>query len=289
MKIIKIGLIFLFLFLCTVSLYRCSFFNDKTLNYDKSIFSWDKLSVLEAKENLFDVMEKYEIKTVYQSFSSELPKNKISKFLESCSEYNYQVYYLCGDPEDALDQDAEKMIGNINDAAAIKEYDNNDVLKGILFDVEPYLLDEWEIQPDKTIQQFADNLQIAYKKAKENKLEMIVCIPYYYDTKGFSDFLEKLIKDGCDGIAIMNYYQKNEYEHIKKEVELAKKYNKTCINIYEFQSSGKYDLADENTYYEEGIEKAEENFKVLRNKLDSNNLVLSFHEYKTIKELMENE
>lgn len=285
MKIIKIGLIFL----CIVSLYRCSFLNDRTLNYDKSIFSWDKLSVLEAKENLFDVMEKYEIKTVYQSFSSELPKNKISKFLESCSEYNYQVYYLCGDPEDALDQDAEKMIGNIDDAAAIKEYDNNDVLKGILFDVEPYLLDEWEIQPDKTIQQFADNLQIAYKKAKENKLEMIVCIPYYYDTKGFSDFLEKLIKDGCDGIAIMNYYQKNEYEHIKKEVELAKKYNKTCINIYEFQSSGKYDLADENTYYEEGIEKAEENFKVLRNKLDSNNLVLSFHEYKTIKGLMENE
>ena len=285
MKIIKIGLILL----CTVSLYRCSFFNDKTLNYDKSIFSWDKLSVLEAKENLFDVMEKYEIKTVYQSFSSELPKNKISKFLESCSEYNYQVYYLCGDPEDVLDQDAEKMIENIDDAAAIKEYDNNDVLKGILFDVEPYLLDEWEIQPDKIIQQFADNLQIAYKKAKENKLEMIVCIPYYYDTKGFSDSLEKLIKDGCDGIAIMNYYQKNEYEHIKEEVELAKKYNKTCINIYEFQPSGKYGLTDKNTYYEEGIEKAEENFKVLRNKLDSNNLVLSFHEYKAIKGLMENE
>ena len=285
MKIIKIGLILL----CTVSLYRCSFFNDKTLNYDKSIFSWDKLSVLEAKENLFDVMEKYEIKTVYQSFSSELPKNKISKFLESCSEYNYQVYYLCGDPEDVLDQDAEKMIENIDDAVAIKEYDNNDVLKGILFDVEPYLLDEWEIQPDKIIQQFADNLQIAYKKAKENKLEMIVCIPYYYDTKGFSDSLEKLIKDGCDGIAIMNYYQKNEYEHIKEEVELAKKYNKTCINIYEFQPSGKYGLTDKNTYYEEGIEKAEENFKVLRNKLDSNNLVLSFHEYKAIKGLMENE
>ncbi|XTR39057.1 hypothetical protein ACQQ2T_06620 [Paraclostridium tenue] len=285
MKIIKIGLILL----CTVSLYRCSFFNDKTLNYDKSIFSWDKLSVLEAKENLFDVMEKYEIKTVYQSFSSELSKNKISKFLESCSEYNYQVYYLCGDPEDVLDQDAEKMIENIDDAVAIKEYDNNDVLKGILFDVEPYLLDEWEIQPDKIIQQFADNLQIAYKKAKENKLEMIVCIPYYYDTKGFSDSLEKLIKDGCDGIAIMNYYQKNEYEHIKEEVELAKKYNKTCINIYEFQPSGKYGLTDKNTYYEEGIEKAEENFKVLRNKLDSNNLVLSFHEYKAIKGLMENE
>ncbi|MFR9069532.1 MAG: hypothetical protein ACLVIU_04140 [Paraclostridium sp.] len=285
MKIIKIGLILL----CTVSLYRCSFFNDKTLNYDKSIFSWDKLSVLEAKENLFDVMEKYEIKTVYQSFSSELPKNKISKFLESCSEYNYQVYYLCGDPEDVLDQDAEKMIENIDDAVAIKEYDNNDVLKGILFDVEPYLLDEWEIQPDKIIQQFADNLQIAYKKAKENKLEMIVCIPYYYDTKGFSDSLDKLIKDGCDGIAIMNYYQKNEYEHIKEEVELAKKYNKTCINIYEFQPSGKYGLTDKNTYYEEGIEKAEENFKVLRNKLDSNNLVLSFHEYKAIKGLMENE
>ena len=285
MRIIKIGLIFL----CTVGLYGCLSFNDKTLNYDKSIFSWDDLSVLEPKENLFDMMEKYEIKTVYQSFSSELPKNKISKFLKSCSKYNYQVYYLCGNPEDALDQDAEKMIEKIDEAATIKAYDNNNVLKGILFDIEPYLLDEWEIQSDKIMQQFADNLQIAYKKAKENKLEMIVCIPYYYDTKGFSDFLEKLIKDGCDGIAIMNYYQKNEYEHIKEEVELTKKYNKTCINIYEFQPSGKYDLIDENTYYEEGIEKAEENFKVLRNKLDSNNLVLGFHEYKAIKELMENE
>ena len=285
MKVIKIVLIFL----CTVSLYGCSSLKYKTLNYDKSIFSWDKLSVLEPKENLFDVMEKYEIKTIYQSFSSELPEKKISKFLESCSEYNYQVYYLCGEPEDALIQNAEKMIEDIDNAAVIKEYDNNNVLKGILFDVEPYLLDEWEIKSDKIIQQFADNLQIAYKNAKENKLEMIVCIPYYYDTNGFSDFLEKLIKDRCDGIAIMNYYQENEYEHIKEEVELTKKYNKTCINIYEFQPSGKHDLIDENTYYEEGIEKAEENFNVLRNKLDSNNLVLGFHEYKAIKGLMENE
>ena len=188
MKIIKIGLIFL----CTVSLYGCLPFNDKILNYDKSIFSWDNLSVSEPKKNLFDMMEKYEIKTVYQSFSSELPKNKISKFLKSCSKYNYQVYYLCGNPEDALDQDAEKMIEKIDEAATIKAYDNNNVLKGILFDIEPYLLDEWEIQSDKIMQQFADNLQIAYKKAKENKLEMIVCIPYYYDTKGFSDFLENL-------------------------------------------------------------------------------------------------
>lgn len=280
----NIFILFLIFFLC-----RYSFLNNKTLDYDKSIFSWDKLAVLEPKENLFDIMKKYKIKTIYQSFSSELSKDEISFFLESCNKYNYDVYYLCGDPEYSLDKNAEKMSKEIDNLIAIKECDNSDVLSGILFDVEPYLLDKWDVESNKIMELFLKNLQIAYKKAKDNNLKMIVCIPYYYDSKGFLDILEKIIKDGCDGVAIMNYYQKNEDNHIKQELEFTKKYNKICINIYEFNAPDKYDLIDENTYYEEGIEEAEENFKKLKKSLDSKDIILGFHDYNSIKELVENE
>ena len=86
----------------------------------------------------------------------------------------------------------------------------------------------------------------------------------------------------------MNYYQKNEYEHIKEEVELTKKYNKTCINIYEFQPSGKYDLMMKTHIMRKVLKRLKKILKY-KNKLDSNNLVLGFHEYKAIKELMEND
>ena len=51
--------------------------------------------------------------------------------------------------------------------------------------------------------------------------------------------LEQIVKEGCDGIAVMNYNRADEYGQMETEVELAEKYGKKVICIYELHGTGK--------------------------------------------------
>ena len=62
----------------------------------------------------------------------------------------------------------------------------------------------------RQMEQYAANCIQAYQSAREEKLAVIICIPNFYDRIGLSALLEKIIEEGCDGIAVMNYNKKNE-------------------------------------------------------------------------------
>ncbi len=133
---------------------------------------------------------------------------------------------------------------------------------------------------------FVKAITTAYKKANENSIEVIVCIPYYYDDMGFSRQLKRIIKSGCDSVAIMNYYKDNEAKHINKEVKYADKYRKKIINIYELQAAGKYGLEDKNTYYKEGIVGVEKSFANIKEEFVGKDVSIAFHEYNVVKEIL---
>lgn len=129
---------------------------------------------------------------------------------------------------------------------------------------------------------------MAYQHIEKTNLKLILCIPYYFDDLGFSSCLEELVTDACDGLAIMNYYRNNEAKHISYEVSLCRKYDKQCINIYEFLEPGRHELKDINTYYHQGIEAAKNSFNSLQQEF-GNELGLSFHDYETVRRLADNE
>ena len=85
---------------------------------------------------------------------------------------------------------------------------------GIVFDVEPYLLEEWDDNQENCMEQYAANCIQAYQSAREEKLAVIICIPNFYDRIGLSALLEKIIEEGCDGIAVMNYNKTVSYTHL---------------------------------------------------------------------------
>ena len=256
----------------------------------RALFSWKDSEVLESKE-LFDDMKKLKLNTVYQDFSGDLRKKDILKFLEKAKEREINVYFLAGDPRWAIEKNAESMRDIVDRVIEInKDVSQKQQIKGVFFDVEPYLLDEWNNKSRKSIMEnLLKNMEVIYKEAHENNLEVIMCIPYFYDNFGLLDYVETLIKSNCDKVAIMNYYRGKEYENIKAEAILAGKYNKEIINIYELQAPGKHDLTDKNTYHEEGIDEVEKNFQQLKEKLSNQRVSIAFHECKALKEVMEDE
>lgn len=253
----------------------------------RALFSWKDSEVLEGRTQLFTTMKEQKLNTLYQRFSGELRKEDIQDFLVEAAKNKIDVYLLDGSPEWAMEEEGESMCRQVEKALEIKQAaEENQGVKGILFDVEPYLLEEWDKQgPQKIMDNFVKGMKVAYKKAKDSDLEVILCIPYFYDDLGVSKQLEDLIESGCDSVAIMNYYQGKEYKNIKREAELAFEYKKKLINIYELQAPGKHGLKDKNTYYEEGIIAVEENFAALRAAFRRKDISIAFHEYEALKEV----
>lgn len=284
MKIKKMAIILIIGLSCSILLSSCDDRTSKT----RSLFSWKENEVVEGKEELFQMMESLKLNTLYQHFSSKLNEAEIKKFLLGAKKRDIEVYLLDGDPKWALEKDGGPMIETIERVIKINsKLDENIRIKSIVFDIEPYTLDEWddEEKRDEIMDRFSNGMQIAYKKAKENNLEVINCIPYFYDSKGFSKQLEELIKSGSDGIAIMNYMKTKEVKNIEGEVELADKYGKKIINIYELQAPGEHGLEEKNTYYNDGIEEVEKNFENIIEEFPDKEISIAFHEYKALKEV----
>lgn len=278
----------LVLFVLVLGIIIILYLKSKNSQEIRGLFSWKSYEVIEGSIQLFETMEDLKLNTLYQQFSSKIEEEDIKEFLVNAKERNIEVYLLDGNPKWALDKDGKDMIEVVDRVIKInRQLDEINWIKSIVLDVEPYLLEEWnEENREGIMDSFISGMKAVYEKANTNNLEIIVCIPYYYDTIGLSDQLEELIKTGTDSIAIMNYFRENEVNHIEQEVKFADKYGKKIINIYELQAPGEYGLKDINTYYNEGISAAEKSFKNIRNEFNGKDISIAFHEYIALKEIL---
>ena len=255
---------------------------------ERSLFSWNYKVMLGGRAQLFKTMESTNLNTLYQEFSKDLKPEDIDSFLVEAKDRNIEVSLLAGSAEWALDRDGKAMIETVDRVIKInKSLNKSDGIKSILFDVEPYILEEWNEKSKKNIMNdFVRAMKITYKKAHKHNIEVIVCIPFYYDKIGLNKQLDNLIKTGSDSIAIMNYFKTNEANNIKNEVNLADKYGKRVINIYELQRPGIYGLEEKNTYHHQGIEAVEKSFDKIKQEFLGKDVSISFHEYNSLRDIL---
>ncbi|MFR0978575.1 MAG: hypothetical protein ACLSFJ_03765 [Holdemania filiformis] len=105
------------------------------------------------------------------------------------------------------------------------------------------------------LRQYAEQMTAYYKYAQKLGLEVVICLPYWYD-KDYAAPLEQLIGQACDQAAIMNYNRHDEAGQLAKEAEYAQRYHKTLIHIYEFIAPGKHGLESGNTYHDASLDAA---------------------------------
>lgn len=278
---------------CLVLLLTALFLNgcsNDMKNIEISLFSWKEDTLGEQQENLFQIMDSKNVSVLYQAFPGGLKQSVLNTFFDNAQKHDIEIYYLTGDPKWSLDETGMDLCRKVGDAAEINRcLPEGRGLKGIIFDVEPYLLDNWEDDNKDIMQSFVSGMRAAYTSAARHGLRVIVCIPYYYENDGLEEQLESLISSCCDAVAVMNYYRGKEIEHISTEAAIAKKYEKELINIYELKPPGKHGLVEKNTYFGQGLDAVEENFQQLRDAYSGLKVSMAYHDYNSLKEEAENE
>ena len=215
-------------------------------HHKAGIFSWDADYIIHVSEN--DEALPRTIGEIYQMFDPDSDKEEVAAFAKYMSDNDISVYSLSGERDWYMPGSSEYMLYELR---RVDEYnallDEPDRIRGVVFDIEPYVLPEWENSKSEIMEQLINELGIVY--SQRGSLEVLICIPYYYDDMGLSDSLEKLIGECCDGVMVMNYYVGNETPNIQTECELCRRYDKRLINIYELQKpDANVGIGEINTY-----------------------------------------
>lgn len=270
---------------------------------EAGLFSWGAEEVNKTDGVLFSLMKQEGLTTLYQNFSTDNSRQEqMAAFLETAMEEGIKVYHLDGDPYWGADPKGEALCEAVEDAAAYnrrterkflawrekdgKKWEKIPRLAGVVLDIEPYSLKEWDKNPGKVMKDFVSGMRKAYDLAQEYDLEVILCVPWFYEDKGQQKRLEDLIKSCCDGIAVMNYYRGSEIKNIALEAELVRKYDKKLITIYEMKKADGRNVKKVNTYYEAGLEAAKENYKSLTEAYPEQTISVAYHDYKALKEVL---
>lgn len=260
--------------------------------YSGGLFSWDAVVVQQEPEALLALMAQHGLSELYQTFPSDAKAEDLEPFLAQAARQGVTVYVLAGQADWGREADGASLREELARVAqwnrALPEESR---FAGVMCDTEPYLLAEWDEEENRAglMQRFVQGYRAAYAQACEDQLQLLACIPYFFDSHGFTEELRLLTAEGCSGLAVMNYYRDSEIEHLRTEAALAKQYGKRILTIYELQAPGTHDLTEQNTYYHAGLEAVAENYLALRKAFWPQRVDYALHYYPLLRELTQRE
>ena len=253
--------------------------NSREESVSKGVFSWHSL----VEEKDCGSLHQYGIDTVYQHIKSSCSYEEVENFLETMSLQGMEVFLLDGEANWAYERHYDSVKNSLERVRSINRElyrrrgnDKGELkIKGLVLDIEPYLLKEWEENADIILDGMCRNLEMLY--ADKEELQIYLCVPYFYDSKGYEEQLEQLIRY-TDGLLVMNYYKGSEIVHMETEVRLAAQYKKKIITVYELQEPGKHGLTEKNTYYNDGLDAVRLNYQQLREAYPEYRIGVAYHE-----------
>ena len=257
--------------------------------YGVGVFSWDHLPLVSDIECMKDNC----ITEIYQYISPENTDEEIKEFLEDMATIGVEVYVLDGEPEWSYAENYEDMENVLLRVRSLNEEVSDEAaIKGIVFDVEPYILDKWHNIPKQLLEEYASNLRKIKEASFDSdlSLDFLVCIPYSYDLMGHDKMLRSIIRES-DGIMVMNYNKGGEIDNITREAALARYYEKRLVNVYELQPGLLSQTNNSITYYNDGVEAAMDNYRELLRAYPDHDISVAFHtlDYFKVLSLGDNE
>ena len=192
-----------------------------------------------------EVIQKYGINTILLDYNHLSDLSTLS---------SYHTFILAGSPEWGV----AEMTKVVEEAEKLKA-------DGVVFDIE------------SGYEELVTNLE-----KLDTDFPVYVCIPFWLDTQSGGEVLVERIIKATDGVFVMNYYRSDERAQAECEYSLAKAYGKATWTIYELQPVGMYGLEEYNTYYSEGVEAVEENYK---EQFSGTDVGIAFHNLEMMKEL----
>lgn len=240
-------------------------------NNDRALFSWH-FDDMVAADMLHSVITDNNINVLYQHLDFTKPEYIIDFMKNNSSDV--KLYNLSGAP----DWDYEDIKFRLDKIVNFNNTSEDVKITGMVVDIEPYTLENWDTDSKEILAAYINSLKQAKEYANSQELELIACIPYWYDSGEYEDELEIIIKDCCDGVAVMNYYRGKELDHIETEYNFAEKYDKSIVSIFEIDKPT--ENRNDDIYYSDELNVIESTYGELVNKFED--LGMALHHYSNI-------
>lgn len=251
------------------------------------LYSWSSIETESDLDVLLQVIEKVPVGEIYQHYGeSELQDRLPRDMITRLSEKKIDVWYVTGDPEWGIDETGKEIRRAVSMVALYNCMVPEEArFAGIQLDVEPYLTDNWEEDKQEVMELWYKALYRGKTLAEGYGIPVMICVPRWMDAVN-KDVFEKMLRDCCDEVAIMNYDRRDEAEGIKPEMELALKYDRPVICVSELTQPGKHGLTEEHTYYYVGLDKLHEAWQSLSEDYPHNDLRFAYHHISPLKEML---
>ncbi|MBE5828565.1 MAG: hypothetical protein E7305_03770 [Butyrivibrio sp.] len=251
--------------------------------FGAGVFSWDHL----ADEEDVECLVKNNITEIYQYIKPEYSDEEIVSFLERMSDKGIDVYILDGEPTWSYKENLRYAEAVIDRIAYINNYvSRRDRIIGVVYDIEPYVLDKWHSSPQLIMDEYAENMKALKDKIERRSynIEMCVCVPYSFDLMGYEEHLYSLI-DSADQVLVLNYNKANEIEDIRTEMQMAGDLGKRIITVYELQPGLLSQTNNSVTYYKDGLGAIKISYENMLNAYEERKLGIAYHTLEYLKVL----
>ncbi len=246
-------------------------------------FSWDHL----PDEEDIECLVSNNITEIYQYLKPEYSDEEIVSFLGRMSDKGIDVYILDGEPTWSYQDNFRYAEAVIDRIAYINNYvSRRERIIGVVYDIEPYVLDKWHSTPQLIMDEYIENMKALRDKIERRSynIEMCICVPYSFDLMGYEEHLNSLI-DSSDQVFVLNYNKANEIEDIRTEVEMSARLGKRIVTVYELQPGLLSQTNNSVTYYKDGLGAIKTSYDKMLNAYEGNKLGIAYHTLNYLKVL----
>lgn len=176
---------------------------------------WRKETVLDANERheLLDLAQRKKLTELYVEIANdyEAPEGlaALGDLVRRAQESHIELFWVSGDPTWALSERHVRALSVIDWAIRINvllQKQSLPAIRGLQYDVEPYLLPEWKASPGSVEPQYASLLAKLRDATQSAGFELWLDVPFWFEERAFQGTsLGQLALRSSDGIVIMAY------------------------------------------------------------------------------------
>lgn len=184
----------------------------------KATWLWNTELIKAHGEDVISFAKSQGVQVIFLHISQNVDDEEYKKFISLASSSKMKVHALNGKPDWALREHRHEgdafllWVKTYNDGARPQER-----FTGIQYDVEPYLLKDWEKEKDDIVEQWMEGMRVWIEYSQLANLEIGAAVPFWLDgikyvgLEGESP-LSEWAADKFDYLAIMAY--RNEADRV---------------------------------------------------------------------------
>ncbi|WP_410768201.1 hypothetical protein [Fontibacillus sp. BL9] len=177
----------------------------------KATWLWNTKLIQQHSEDIVAFAKKQRVKIIFLQIGGDVKEESYRNFVRTASSSGIEVHALNGKPEWALRehrQEADDFLDWVEKYNA--ESQPEERFGGVQFDVEPYLLDDWEKRQASIVKEWVENIHRWIEAGKDGGIEVGAAVPFWLDGIDYPGADKKIplnrwMVDKFDYVAIMAY------------------------------------------------------------------------------------